>query len=433
MTLGCMVVSTINFYDGTTPSTGAALNPCAISIALSLASVACAQIPEWELKPATEKTYSFPLLRFGGRTFLRAQWWTDQDLTTELFEEESGGNDPMASRRVSYWIKRESRLSGEVTFLQAPPFTSSISSRDGSLWALALSSNRVRDGNTIRFSGPRSAWIFRCDDFKTWKQIASFVVPENGYIGLFEVLDGNRFLIFGRVVSGNSNNEYHLVEANSLGTLKVHSIVKPSGLKEPVQDRPYFDKVARSKDFILHTALMQGWNYVFDAHTGAFLRLIRCYEFPKENVYTEHHQGTEILLGMSPLPDGSFLMACRPEVYANPMKDVKQPKTITEQEFLKNPRKYIEENQRRQKDVTERLYKTSSEVLWKRLDAATGEMKPIDTPKGGDSKWTGWYFTLYQAPNGSLRAIEEEPAADANAAGGKDATGNKAPEAPSKP
>jgi hypothetical protein len=241
--------------------------------------------------------------------------------------------------------------------------------------------------------------------------------------------------MFGRMASGNSNNEYHLVEVNSLGALELHSIVKPSGLKEPVQDRPYFEKVARSKDFILHTSKMQGWNYVFDAHTGAFLRLVRCYEFPKENVYTEHLHGTEVLLGTSPLPDGSFLMACRPEVYANPMKDVKQPKTITDQEFRRNPRKYIEENQQRQKDVTERLYKTSPEVLWKRLDAATGEMKPIAPPKGGDSKWTGLFFTLYQAPDGGLRAIEEEPrqATDANATGGKDAAGNKAPGAQSKP
>lgn len=353
---------------------------------------------------------TYPLKRDIGYCNLRQQWWTEEYLISGFREyEKTESDEQLVVQKCSHWLMRENRKKGDIQYLQTPDLTDLVTSRDGSIWAFSIPSYQVNTHNgTTSRKGEQKGRIFQSDDFKSWRQVGSIMLPERGWIGLMEILDGNRFLLYGRFAETQLKNEYVIAEMDEKGILRIQKILRTSGLMEPIRNLPYCTDVSRTKDHIVHASSQQGWNFIFNAHTGEFERFVRCYEFPKEDQPIQFSSTRDkVLLSMRPTPGGDFILAVRSLYFVLPKNQPAAPS-------MKMTRPGELELHMGAESNDPEFQKHKFDIVWRSLDAGTGEMKDLGTPTGGmhqlKSSKDVDTFSLCFGPEGMLRTIQQATA-----------------------
>jgi len=353
--------------------------------------------------PLEEVLVDLPLRKnFGART-LHHQWWSKNHLISEFHE--SGESERAIPSFVPIWFKREDRRNGDVTFLQAPDHASHISYRDGSLWALTTPPLLVKDRGRSLHPGEGMARLYRCDDFRSWRKVAALPMTSRDYIGFCEALDQNRFLMKIRCHATKSNNEYAIAKINEQGVLELVEILKLGDAAEEMESSqfPFFSEIVRTPDHILHVSPREGWMFVFDAHTGAFTRILRCHPEPRESVPRVQQGIFKVLQSIRPTSEGKLMMVCRTRDYARLYEDLAEDRPILRrirEQFKVNPYSW---------DWSGEALIIMSGLEWRMLDAGKGEMVPVECPPGGIRQLRAHKdergFSIHFKPNQTLRRL----------------------------
>jgi hypothetical protein len=382
------------------------------SLLLVATSAICAPLAIAASPANQDLLVDLPLKKNLGHRVLKQQWWSKNFLISAFLEEEQTG-DPFNFTH-SHWLKREDRHDGDVVFLQTPEDTNFVCSRDAIIWAFTTPPwvlRQLQNGRKLMVPEEGKGQLYRCNDFRTWKRIASFPLPRNGYLGLCEVLDRDRFLIYARCAATNFKNEYGIASINSTGELQVDEILKTSELVCSLENGAYhhalFHNVTRTQDHIILSYAQEGWLLVFDAHTGAFCRVVRCYEEPREDVPKSGGFLPKVLLSLLPMPDGRFLMASKNRDFARLCEAPGEgPDPLHKIRLVQSSRTDFPD---REVELL-KLRKIMSDLVWRSLDAGSGVMQSLEPPIVGGQKLTSsddvFDFSVCFKPNEGLRILE---------------------------